>query len=141
MKYKYDYLGAMWEDIEESLNDYSNILERYNVTAAGGEMNGADFDEMFNGLYDAMWCDDSITGNGSGSYTFNNYRAREYVLDNPEITLEMFQEYGTDAETVGRLFLNEQWESLDVMIRCYILGPVLYDVLNEKMEVVENEVL
>ena len=51
MKYKYDYLGAMWEDIEESLNDYSNILERYNVTAAGGEMNGADFDEMFNGLY------------------------------------------------------------------------------------------
>lgn len=82
-------------------------------------------------LNDDLWTCDSVTGNGSGSYTFNRWKARENVIDNLDLLSETLHAFGEDGETIARLFLNEEWENFDVKIRCYILGSVLYEVLDE----------
>ena len=77
-----------------------------------------------------MWTEDSVTGNASGSYTFNRWKARDFVLDNIEDLSEATYELGvTDAE-VGEKFLEENWEWMDVMIRCYYLSQAISDVLD-----------
>lgn len=59
----YNYIEAMKEDIKEyiknevTLSDYS------------------DRDELEKHLNDTLWTEDSVTGNASGSYTFNTYKA------------------------------------------------------------------
>jgi hypothetical protein len=75
-----------------------------------------------------------VTGNASGSYFCNTYKARECVIDNVDLLSETLCEFGEDAETTARLFLNEEWENFDVKIRCYLLGSVLYEVLDELEE-------
>lgn len=86
-----------------------------------------DYDEV----YEALWVEDSVTGNGSGSYTFDREEAKEYVIDNMDLAKEAIEEFGIDAKTIGEKFLNEEWEWMDVTIRCNMLDWVLSEVLEE----------
>jgi copper oxidase (laccase) domain-containing protein len=115
----YNYYEAMKEDIKTALKyDY--------------EINtGKDLYELQEELYDEFWCWDSITGNGSGSYTFNNAEAEKYVKDNMELCRESLKEFCVEPDTVAERFLDGDFEYFDVMIRCYILSSVLYEVLEE----------
>ncbi len=88
-------------------------------------------DEWEEELNDGLWREDAITGNASGSYTFNRLRAREYVLSNPDALKEAICEFCEDAETVGEKFLSEDWEWFDVTIRCYFLGESIGIALDE----------
>ena len=69
-----------------------------------------------------------MTGNGSGSYTFSSGITKQFVLENIELAAEACQEFGVD---IGDYIVNFKWEALDVTIRCYLLGEVLGEVLNE----------
>lgn len=79
----YNYMEAMAEDIKEyiknevTLSDYS------------------DRDELENYLNDTLLTEDSVTGNGSGSYTFNTYKAEEYICHNLDLLAEACEEFGT----------------------------------------------
>ena len=64
-----NYLEQMKEDILEHIKNEG-------ITVAW-----KDPDELYETLYDELWVDDSVTGNGSGSYTFNREKAKEYVLE------------------------------------------------------------
>lgn len=114
---KYNYREAMKSDIREYLDWYEDI-------------DGNMADE----LYEEMWIADSITGNASGSYTFNRWQAEEYVKDNLPLCIEAMEEFGCSAEEFGKKVYNEEWEYLDVTIRCYLLGECLNDVLGEMSE-------
>ena len=116
----YDYREAMNEDIREAINN------DYDVNDFRG-----DRDTLEEKLNDDLWIDDSVTGNGSGSYTFNYLKAREYVMDNPDLLGEMIKEFCIDANTVGEKFINEEWEYFDVSIRCYLLGECIGAVLDD----------
>ena len=56
---------------------------------------------------------------------------------------EACDEFGTDAETVGKWFLSEDWEKMDVAIRCYLLsqaiGEALDDMADELDEAFDEE--
>lgn len=117
---KYDYYEAMKEDIREVLeSDYDIDTMRYSKDA----------------IYDDLFTNDSVTGNGSGSYTFNTEEAKGYVLDNTDLLDEVITEYSIDMNKH-----YSDWEYLDVSIRCYLLGSVFEEVLEEVLEEKEEEV-
>lgn len=43
----------------------------------------------------------------------------------------MCSEFGTDNSKIGFEFLNEEWEGMDVAIRCYLLGQAIAAALDE----------
>ena len=91
-------------------------------------------------LNDSLWIADSVTGNGSGSYTFNSAEAKEYVTDNEDLLKEALEAFCTDAETITDHFLNGDWEYFDVTIRCYLLGQAIGEVLDEiDFDAIEND--
>ena len=119
----YDYREAMTEDVKHWITN---------------EVNLADWTEDREGLEqqlnDYLWTADSVTGNGSGSYTFNRVQASLYVLDNMDLLQEAIDEFATDPATVGDKFISEDWEWFDITIRCYLLGSIISDVLDELEE-------
>lgn len=112
----YNYLEAMKEDIR-------NYIEENDI-----DVNEQDIEETLN---DDLWIEDSVTGNGSGSYTFNSYKAKENLEGNEDLVREMCKEFCIDAETIADKFLNEDYEYFDVSIRCYLLGQAIAEVLEE----------
>ena len=124
----YDYREAMADDIKQFIDE--NVTIDDNGYTYNDEVY-EDGQELFDALNDDMWADDSITGNGSGSYTFDRETAKEYVVDNIDLVGDMISEFGIDAKTIGEKFIDQDWEYFDVSIRCYLLGEVLGTVLNE----------
>jgi len=121
----YDYLEAVKDDVKEYIKNEVNVGDY------------SDRDEMRERLYDTLFCEDSVTGNASGSYTFNSYKAKEYIESDPEAydyIRELVSEYGIDAETTADKFLNEDWEYWDVSIRCYLL----YQAVDKALEELED---
>lgn len=108
----YNYLEAMRDDIKEYCNE-NNI-----------NLKTCDIDK----LYDDLWVEDSVTGNASGSYTFNSELAREYVLDNFNLLKEALYEFGELNERVDIIF-EDKWEYADVTIRCYLLMQAITDAI------------
>lgn len=115
----YNYLNAMKNDIEDYIKNEINTA------------NYSDRDELESDLNDILWNDDAITGNASGSYTFNRAEAAEYVNDNMDLLSEACAEFGVDSATVSKKFLDEDWEYFDVTIRCYLLSRAISETLNE----------
>ena len=109
----YDYNKAMSEDLIDYVADNYNVAELLDALE-----DPESFKETLN---DNCWIDDGVTGNASGSYTFNSYKAQEYVTDNIDLCREALREFCTDADTIADHFLNGDWEYFDVTIRCYIL--------------------
>ena len=115
----YNYLEEMKSNIHDVLN-----WNKYDEEITNDET----------ALYDALWCDDYITGNGSGSYTFNREQAKAYVLDNTGLLKEMADEFGFEHEEIADKIIDEEWEWLDVSIRCYLLGEAVAEVIAEREE-------
>lgn len=112
---KYNYHDAVREDVREYIKENVDLSEY------------ADMDEAFDALNDMLWTADSVTGNGSGSYTFSNWKAEENLCHNMYLLKEACDEFGEDvSECIGR-----GAEVCDVTIRCYLLGRVLHEVLDE----------
>lgn len=84
--------------------------------AAGEYDYCSDIDDVL----DDMWVDDSITGNGSGSYTFNAYRAAENTagLVWDDAFLQELESMCIDLASL----LHDGPEALDVTARCLALG-------------------
>lgn len=66
----------------------------------------ADADALAEYLNDELWINDAVTGNASGSYTFNRWRASQYVVDNMDLLADCMNEYGYTAEDVGKHFFE-----------------------------------
>ena len=61
------------------------------------EINFADFgslEELEEKLNDELWTEDSVTGNASGSYYCNSYRAEESIAHNWDLLEEALDEFG-----------------------------------------------
>ena len=115
----YNYLEAMKSDIMDYIRNEVNTNEF------------ASREELEESLNDDLWTVDSVTGNGSGSYTFNRSEAEEYVNDNSDLLREAISEFCIDSETVAEKFLDADYEYFDVTIRCYLLGQAISEALDE----------
>ena len=111
---KYNY----YESVKECVKDY--------ISEQGVTITAENRDELRESLYDDMFVSDSVTGNGSGSYTFNRHEAEENICHNLDLLVEACEEFGGNYDV-----LKDGAESCDVTIRCYILGQVLDEVLDE----------
>lgn len=114
----YNYREEMYDDVKRAVEEWHEWHDEVN-----------DLSEHYYDIYDDLWVDDSVTGNGSGSYTFNSYRADDYVHDNFALACEAYTEFGGCANDVYDLLKDNQSEIIDVTIRCYLLSEVLSDVL------------
>ena len=118
----YNYLDSMKEDVLEAIRENYTLSDYENR------------DQLEERLNDDLWMDDSVTGNASGSYTFNSYRAQEYVTDNMDLVREMAAEFCCDGMELAEHFMNEDWEWFDVSIRCYLLGQAIAEALDDLEE-------
>lgn len=84
----------------------------------------------FEDVYDYLFVDDAVTGNTSGSYTFNAYQAKENVKDAmfDNYVLAALENMGISKRDVVSYIYNQEYETLDVCIRCAILGDVYGDI-------------
>ena len=121
---KYNYLEAVTNDAKTA------ILENMN------DWSFADREELEEIANDELWADDSVTGNGSGSYTFSREAAKEYVTrseDGMDTLRDAVCDFDCEHEAFTA-FLEENWEYFDVTIRCYLLGQAISAALDELEE-------
>ncbi|MCM1222865.1 MAG: hypothetical protein NC548_51245 [Lachnospiraceae bacterium] len=78
-------------------------------------------------LNEHLWNNDSVTGNGSGSYTFNAWSAEENLCHNLDLLVQVFDEWGTD----NGIHELDSPESCDVAIRCFLLSDAINEALDE----------
>ena len=114
----YNYIEAVTADVIDFIRNEVNAADYENREALSEFLN------------DELWTCDSVTGNASGSYTFNAYKAKEYVFSDPDTVSEGLREFCVDAETIAEKFLNQNWEYFDVTARCYVLGHAIESALN-----------
>ena len=105
----YNYRMAMLKDVEDYIDNEINLEEWK------GNRDG-----LAEHLNDVLWCEDSVTGNASGSYTFNTYQAEEYICHNLDILADALDEWGIDENPFKK---GAEW--CDVTIRCYLLSEII----------------
>lgn len=108
---KYDYLSAVESDVREYIENNVNFHDY------------SDLDEMKEDLNEKLFVEDSVTGNVSGSYTFNTWKAEEYLCHNLDLLAEANEEFGGSSD-----ILSDGAEKCDVTIRCYLLGQAIENV-------------
>lgn len=108
---KYDYLSAVESDVREYIENNVNFHDY------------SDLDEMKEDLNEKLFVKDSVTGNASGSYTFNTWKAEEYLCHNLDLLAEANEEFGGSSD-----ILSDGAEMCDVTIRCYLLGQAIENV-------------
>ena len=116
---KYNYLEAVKEDVREYIREEISL----------GEYAGRR-DELEEHLNDTLWVEDSVTGNASGSYYCNTWKAAEALCHNWDLLEEAMREFCCEDENV--IEKGEEW--CDVTIRCYLLGQAISEVLDELEE-------
>lgn len=114
---RYDYREAVKRDVKEELEcNYAEELESY----INGDLDRENFIDI---LDEGMSVCDGVTGNASGSYTFNAYQAEENICHNLDLLGEAL---GSDMDV-----LRSGAEVCDVTIRCYLLRGCIEEVVDE----------
>lgn len=111
----YNYLEAVTADVLDYIKDEINLAEWK------GNRDG--LEEKLN---DDLWTVDSVTGNASGSYYCNAWRAEEALAHNWDVLEEALAEFGQDGVNV----IEKGAEWADVTIRCYLLGQAIAEALD-----------
>lgn len=113
----YDYSQAIFDDVIDYLQE--NVLDNPN---SFDEINSIDVDK----LNDDLWIEDSVTGNGSGSYTMNALEAEQNLVGNYNLLCEALTDFGEEDKTI----VDFDPESADVTIRCYLLPQAINDAID-----------
>lgn len=116
----YDYRLAVVNDVKAYIDD--------NINRDDWQYPGARYD-LEEKLYEDLWTEDSVTGNGSGSYTFSTWRAEEYLCHNLDLLGQALEEFGRGPDYM----MTEGPEACDVTIRCFVLGEAI-DLALESLE-------
>lgn len=108
-----DYCKAVLSDAED-------------VIAENFDSGWYDAETDFTKVYDDLFVDDAVTGNCSGSYTFNSAKAKENVKDAvfDDDIMAALGNMGVDRYEFVNYIVEDSWEIMDVIIRCAILGDM-----------------
>lgn len=119
----YNYLEAVTDDVREYVKNEIDLSEWKGRA-----------DELAEQLNDDLWICDSVTGNASGSYYCNAWKAEEALAHNWDLLAEALEDFGQDGTDV----LKQGAEAMDVTIRCYLLGQAIAKVIEELEEELEE---
>lgn len=115
----YNYLTS----VKDAIIDYTRDEKEY--------LKGKDKEELF----DIFINEDAITGNASGSYWCNTWRAEECLCHNWDILEEALGEFGyEDTDIISK---GAEW--CDVIIRCYVLAQALNEAWDEIEEQLKEQ--
>lgn len=109
---QYNYYRAVEHDVLDYIHE--------NLSSGDWQNNRDGLEEH---LSEVLWTEDSVTGNASGSYWCNAWKAEEALCHNWDLLREALREFG------GKPDLNDP-EAMDVTIRCYILSESVSLVLD-----------
>lgn len=115
-------MTAIYDYNAQVLSDVKDFLEENEISLTS---------ENLDEIYDTLFVEDSVTGNASGSYFCSAYEARKALFLNEDLFLEAIDGLGYDEDKGAAIYLSEP-ETADVIIRCYLLGPVLNTLLEEQ---------
>lgn len=122
---KYDYREALTKDIKDWILT-NGILRQ-------AQQENWSYDEFYDWLYDELWNQDSVTGNGAYYYD-SEEKCAEYLCHNIDLIYEMAREFGL-YETADTLIKQYENKSLnryfDCSVRCYLLGECIGNALEE----------
>lgn len=110
----YNYYEAVKEDVLEYIRNEVDFANYDSIE---------DLEEYLN---DTLWTCDSVTGNASGSYYCNAWKAEEALCHNLDLLAEALEELGGSLD-----ILKDGAEAADVTIRCYLLGGAIAEALEE----------
>ena len=114
---KYNYFEAVKADVLNYISE-----NEIKVTASNRQ-------EVEEDLNDSLFVNDSVTGNASGSYFFNAWKAEEALCHNMDLLAEAAEGFGGLSADI-----LTSAESCDVTIRCYLLGSAISEALDEVEE-------
>lgn len=112
-----------------------NYLEQVKADAKAAILENMEYwtfddrEELEEVAHDELWTDDSVTGNGSGSYFFSTWKAEEALCHNWDLLADALAEFGGDTD-----ILKQGAEACDVTIRCYLLSQAIAAALDELEE-------
>ena len=121
----YNYENALRNDILSALKYEEETMKRPDET----------YPEWADRLYESFIMDDFITGNASGSHTFNTVIAAEYLVGNDDLARDAFEELGYPEDPSKLL----DPEYVDVIIRCDLLSEILNNVVSDLESGVDHE--
>ena len=110
----YDYREAVKADVLDALSDYD--FKDYETLE--------DLEQVLN---NDLWTCDYVTGNASGSYFCNSWKAESCLCHNMDLLAEAAAEFCGD---LGE-WVERGAEYCDVSIRCYLLGGAIAEALEE----------
>lgn len=113
-------------------NYYDEVLQAVEEEAANSYtpevLEPVDLEDYVEKLNDALWIDDAVTGNASGSYFCNAYKAEEALAGNWDLAAEALSEFCYD-DGFNAFAKGAEW--VDVTIRCYLLGQCIADYIEQ----------
>lgn len=111
--YYEDVLQAVKEAAEDSYTP--EMLEPVDLEDYGEKLN------------DALYVDDSVTGNASGSFFCNAYKAEEALAGNWNLAIEALKEFGYND--INALEKGAEW--VDCVVRCYVLSQCIAEYVED----------
>ena len=121
--------------------NYNDYLDEVESAAQDFLDENIEYYDNFDDAFDAMFCSDYVTGNGSGSHTFNSYKAQQNVkdaiFDRSIVTL-----LDWNGINIFDTLRDNGAEILDVTIRCYILSdiyPIIEEYFKDKKSALAEE--
>lgn len=115
---RYNYLEAVTNDAKQTILENLKYWEFSNR------------EELEEKANKELWCNDSVTGNASGSYTFSAWDAEENLCHNMNKLEEACDEFDEDMGEA----IKQGAEYCDVSIRCYLLEEAISAALDELEE-------
>lgn len=113
----YNYYDEVLQAVKEEAEDSYTLAM----------LEPVDLEDYENKLNEALWVDDSVTGNASGSFFCNAYKAEEALAGNWDLAAEALEEFGYN--NINAFEKGAEW--VDCVVRCYLLNRCIADYIEQ----------
>lgn len=111
-------------------NYYDEVLQAVEDAVKDGyspeDLEPVDLEDYAEKLNNVLWVDDGVTGNVSGSFFCNAYKAEEALVGNWDLAAEALEYFCCDVNPFEK---GAEW--VDVIIRCYWLRECIANYIEQ----------
>lgn len=119
---KYDYKKVITDEIIDWIVNQTDLMEEDKAALYD--------DDISNWIYDEVFAEDSVTGNGPYGYA-REEQCREYVASNLDLYFKAAREFDSFPAGETTWISQNPGQHMDATIRCYLLGECIEKALEE----------